>query len=977
LARNTIDCIVQDARGFLWFCTSEGLSRFDGYSFTNYGTEHGLPHRVATSLLVSRGGVYWVGSSEGLFRFDPNSIPPQRFEAVPLGAGSHAPRIYSLIEDRSGSLWVGTNAGLYRLEPGKAAWNAIDAGIPVSPDGRQEVLALLEDRAGMLWIASVGSVHVRTPDGLTRHYQDRRVAHEPVMALCEDREGRIWASDYSALYRLNPNAGPRDPIVARTYTVKDGLPGNRIEALLASSGGRFWVGGFGGMAEYVPAADKFESYTVAQGLSDQDIYSLAEDREGNLWVGTASAGVMKIARRGFTSYTPADGLSDVRVASIFVDQAGNLCVWRVHTGAIDCFNGKRFTSMSPKYPPEIHSFGWGWNQTAFQDHTGEWWVPTAQGLCRFARTTRAEQLAGRVPKAVYTTRDGLPGNEIFRLFEDSRGDIWIVDIGREESITRWERATASFHVYTAADGLSKIPEAPTAFAEDRSGQLWMGFYDGGLARFKDGRFNGFSEGSVASAGMIRALHVDRAGRLWIASNHGGLGRIDDPGEVSPRLSVYTTADGLSNNSVLCLTEDEWGRIYACTGRGVDRLDPATGRIKHYTTADGLVRGELNAAGRDRQSALWFGSLQGLSRLVPEPDPQVFSPPVFIMGLQVRGVSWPLPEIGQSTVSRLLLQPDQNQLRLDFIGLGFAPGERLRYQYRLEGADRDWSPPTEQRTVNYANLRPGRYAFHVRALNVEGAASRQPALVAFTVLAPTWQRWWFLSAAGCALGLLIYALYRYRLAQLLALERIRARIATDLHDDIGSSLTQVAILSEVVRRRLGESDPEINAPLSRIGTISRELVDSMSDIVWSINPAKDKLYFLTQRMREFAGDLFMARGVQFEFRASSHEQDLGIGADVRRQVFLIFKECVHNVIRHANCTYVEIDVRREGERLAVQVRDNGPGFEPYAAMNGHGLASMRERAQRLGGGIEVAADAHGTAVTLKVPLLQTASHHLNG
>jgi len=235
----------------------------------------------------------------------------------------------------------------------------------------------------------------------------------------------------------------------------------------------------------------------------------------------------------------------------------------------------------------------------------------------------------------------------------------------------------------------------------------------------------------------------------------------------------------------------------------------------------------------------------------------------------------------------------------------------------------------------------------------------------------WQRWWFLAAAGIAIGLLIYALYRYRLAQLLALERIRTRIATDLHDDIGSSLSQVAILSEVVRRRIGESDPEINGPLYRIGAISRELVDSMSDIVWAINPAKDKLYFLAQRMREFATDVLMARGIQFEFRASNREHELAIGAEVRRQVFLIFKECVHNVIRHANCTHVEIEVRVGGEGLVVEVRDNGTGFEPLAATNGHGLASMRDRARQLGGTINVAPDDRGTAVTLDVPLARPA------
>lgn len=970
LARNAVGCIVQDARGFLWFCTTDGLSRFDGYGFKNYGTEHGLPNSTATSLLISRSGLYWVGTGSGLFRFDPNSPSPQMFEAVRLGDGRGVGTVNAVLEDRSGSLWVAAEGGLYCLEPGKRDWELVDGGLPTQSDGWRGFDALLEDRRGVLWFGGAGGLHRRTPDGHTTVYARPWRPASGISVIYEDREGRIWASDNDALYRLNSNPDSEDSIVTRTYTVKDGLPSNRVAALLESSDRRLWVGGASGLVQYLPAVDRFESYSMAEGLVDEDVKSLAEDNQGNLWLGTASAGAMKIARHGFTSYTQADGLNNMQTRSVFMDHAGELCVWNlVRDWTLNCFNGKRFTSIHPKFPETIDYFGWGWNQIGFQDHAGEWWLPTGhQGLCRFGRTSHAEQLDGRAPKAIYTTRDGLAGNNIFRLFEDSRGDIWIsnIDGSTGNALTRWERSTGSFHVYTAVEGLQK-KEAPTAFAEDRTGQLWMGFYNGGLARFYNGRFTHFSQTDGVPAGMIMALYLDHSGRLWIASSRGGLGRIDNPGDARPSFVVYTTANGLSHNSVHGLNEDQWGRIYVCTGLGIDRLDPATARIKHYTTADGLARGEMGNTARDGQSSLWFGSLLGLSRLVPELDEPVSAPPVLVTRLEVRGAARPLAELGESAVSGLVLQPNQNQLRIDFVGLGFAPGERLLYQYRLKGTDRDWSWPTEQRTINYASLRPGNYTFQVRALNSQGATSPQPASVAFTILSPVWRRWWFLSGAAVAVGLLIYALYRYRLAQLLAVERVRTRIATDLHDDIGSGLSQVAILSEVVRRHVGESNPEINARLSRIGVISRELVDSMSDIVWSINPAKDKLYFLTQRMREFAGDVLMAGDVQFEFRASNQEYEIRIGAEMRRQVFLIFKECVHNVIRHANCTRVEIDVCVEGDLLFLQMRDNGVGFEPATAANGHGLAGMRERAQRLAAKIEVTSGDQGTAVKLEIPL----------
>jgi ligand-binding sensor domain-containing protein/signal transduction histidine kinase len=971
LARNTIFCIVQDTRGFLWFCTSDGLSRFDGYTFVNYGMKQGLPNRAVTTLRITRQGVYWVGTYAGLYRMDPYSSPPQKFEAVRVGANENSQRILALIEGHSGVLWAGTDDGLFRLDEGESRFQPVDIGIPQRSDGNRAADVLLEDQRGTLWIAGDEKLYRRMPDGNTRVYRDSRFKGG-FLTLYEDRERRLWAGTvFAGICRLDPDAGPNDPIVSRGYTTKDGLAHNRVEALLQTADGRFWAGVARGLSLYVPGADRFESYTTAEGLSDAGVKSLADDREGNLWVGTEAGGVMKIARRGFTSYTKADGLGNTRISSLFVDLAGEICAVTSPTGgkwSLDCFNGKRFTSIRPRYPSTIRYFGWGWNQTAFQDHTGEWWIPTGQGLCRFAKANRVVELAGRRPKTVYTTRNGLPANVLFRLFEDSQGNIWISSSDQPTNpLTRWERATGTFHVFGEADGLPRLQPSATAFAEDRSGQIWIG-YSGSLARFHNGRFTLYTEAGGLPAGQIRALHLDRAGRLWIASSRGGLARMDDPSaETNPSFVRYTTAEGLSNNSVNCLTADEWGRIYACTGRGIDRLDPTTGRIKHFTTADGLARGEPGVAMRDREGALWFGGGLGLSRLVPEPDRPASPPPVFVTELQVRGTSRPLAELGQAKVTDLVLQPNQNQVRIDFVGLGFAPGERLRYQYRMSGADGDWSPPNEQRTINYASLGPGAYTFLVRAVNAEGAVSAQPAMVSFTILAPIWQRWWFLSTAAVVLSLLIWTLYRYRLAHLLAVERIRTRIATDLHDDIGASLSQIAILSEVARRKIEGADLPAGGPLLEIACVSRELVDAMSDIVWTINPRHDHFSNLEYRMRRFASDVLTARNIELEFRAMATQPDLPIGAEIRRQLFLIFKEAVNNIARHSGASLTTVEFSVAQEHLVLQVTDNGTGFDPAGCAEGNGLVNMQKRASELGGTVVFESLLHhGTTLKLRVP-----------
>ena len=328
--------------------------------------------------------------------------------------------------------------------------------------------------------------------------------------------------------------------------------------------------------------------------------------------------------------------------------------------------------------------------------------------------------------------------------------------------------------------------------------------------------------------------------------------------------------------------------------------------------------------------------------------------------------YPISGLGESRVSGPVLSPGQNFIQFDFVGLGFGAGEKLRYQYRLEGAGSDWSAPAENRSVHYASLSPGRYRFLVRALNAQGLGSAQPAAVSFTVLPPFWMRWWFVLPAGTALAMLLYAAHRYRLGRLLELERVRTRIATDLHDDIGASLSQISILSEVARRRAGDVDA-LQKPLAEIAGASRELLASMSDIVWSINPQRDRLRDLLQRMRRFATDVFTARNIEFQFHAPVAELEGKLDPDMRRQVFLIFKESVNNIVRHADCTQVEIRFAVEKAGLVLSVRDDGKGFDAAQSPAGNGLASMRQRAASLNGSLEITVDGdRGTRVTLRVP-----------
>jgi signal transduction histidine kinase len=309
-------------------------------------------------------------------------------------------------------------------------------------------------------------------------------------------------------------------------------------------------------------------------------------------------------------------------------------------------------------------------------------------------------------------------------------------------------------------------------------------------------------------------------------------------------------------------------------------------------------------------------------------------------------------------------PGQNQVRIEFVGLDFRSGDELRYQYKLEGADREWSPFGGERTVLYAHLASGSYRFLVRAVSSDGVASAQPAVVSFTVPPHVWQRGWFMALAALAVSSIAWGVHRARVNRLLAIERVRTRIATDLHDDIGSSLSQIVILSEVAQQRAlrGESVE----PLQRIGGLSRELLESIGDIVWAIQPHKDHLSDLKKRMRHFATEVLSARNVELHWPADEIGRDMELNTEVRREVYLIFKEAINNIARHSRATEARISLRVAERQLTLEVTDNGMGIERFGEDEGNGLRNMKLRAASIKGELQVCSgNGQGTTVVLRV------------
>ena len=751
---------------------------------------------------------------------------------------------------------------------------------------------------------------------------------------------------------------------ACAVTLDDGLIDLRVRALAVGADGRVRVGTVAGLS--VIHGAQITNVTHDQGLLDDAINSVSEDPDGNVWIGTDTSGAVRIAAFGLVSYFQSDGLRNDYVPSLIEDDAGRVIAVSGAFLTINEFEGRRFVSARFNVPPGVPDDRYF---SVLRDQQGAWWLGTAVGLYRFPPVRRLADLARVSPDAHYAQRSALPSDDLFPLFEDARGDIWLIaQLSDHVRLVRWRRATNDFQTYGASDGLGGITSRPAvarpAIVEAPAGQLFFGFPEG-LFAYRDGRFESIVDKGEPLA--VGSLHVDRLGRLWIIGVDGSVRRIDDPSTRSLVNDTKVAPSLVGANNVRCVVEDASGRLYFGTTSGIVEVDPRTGDTRRYTTAEGLAKNEVWSALASRRGDIWFGTIAGVSRLdATRARPTSSAPRALITTVHVNGVARHISELGDHEVSELTLGPSERGVAIGFFALTYAAGAHLRYQYRLEGAETDWSQPSTARVVNYSQLAPGRYRFQVRAVTSAGLAGVTPATLAFVIQPPVWQQSWFRASVVLGLTLVLFAGHRYRVARLLETERVRTRIASDLHDDIGSSLSQIAILSEVARTSAGD-DARVAAPLGRIATLSRESVDAMSDIVWAIDPHRDTPTHLAQRMRRLASDVLSARGIELRFEMSDASQPR-LGADVRREVFLIFKEALQNITRHAQATRVEIVLSIASHRLDLVVQDDGCGFDSARAPDGQGLRSMVRRAEGLGGTLAViSSHGAGARLALTVPL----------
>lgn len=973
LPSDSVVDILRDSRGSMWFATLDGLSRFDGHEFVNYSTDDGLPDRMIRAVAEDRQGSIWVATLKGVVSMSPNA---KRRRPLFKSAGQEAST--TLLVDREGAVWSGCGNDLCMVRDGR-----LEVVESFRRAGGKAVGTIRQSPSGELWVGTEYGLLRRGHDGAWKHFAVQPFrGGDNVTGLMFDTQRRLWIANPLGIFVLGLTENDADPRPLFDRASETFLPGMTLRLPRAGEvvritlpgaprivhartpyrwrDGTVWLPMAVGMLRITP--ERIDLLDESDGLPSTEMNVVKEDVEGNLWIGTRGGGAFRLAQVGAMSYTRTHGLASERITSVFPLEDGSMCA--TNRNGMSCIRDGTIRNGA-LFPRGMNFRGWGWNQIVVRDRRGAWWFPTDDGLIEWPAVKNIEELGRIAPTKIHAKAEGLSDPSVFRVWQDSRGTLWVSTFG-EQPLSRRDPGSSRFVSFGEADGF--IRAAPTAFAEDRAGAVWIGVYTGALLRTRpDGTFERITRG--VPGGQVRDLKIDSKGRLWIAALDG-LSRIENPTAPQSQfvLTSFSRRNGLASDSAYCIAELPDGRMAIGSQRGLDLLDLGSGIVTHVSASDGLAANEVGDLALDDKGGLWMATIGGLSYLRTLPRLRNLPPPQpRIAAIRLEGLPIAVAELGTTFVSGVRIEYPRRGMTVRYSAAHFDPKQDLRFEYRL-ATNEPWTNAGSQRAVVFDRLPAGEATFEVRSVAANGTPSA-PARISFLVIPPFWSRMWFIALSVAMLAAIAIALHRSRVMRLLALQRMRLRVATDLHDDLGSNLSRISILSELAKGNANQSGQRL---LDEIAESARDLVDSLGDSIWSIDPRRDDLQSLLLRLRHFTAAVFEAQSISADFRLPGNVGALRLDPEQRREIYLILKEALNNVARHASALNVRVSVTNVKDVLHITVEDDGRGFVTGTSTEredgGRGIPSMTDRAKRVGGSLGIASEpGRGTTVTVALPV----------
>lgn len=934
LVSDRVTSIAQDDKGFMWFGSFFGISRYDGNKFEKIELPEQQKNKYVNCLLSAHGKMY-AGFlfGGGLAEYDNGKV--KAYFNPEKGANNE---FVCMSDNGNGSLVLVSSTGeVYTFKDGKFTC-LLKLSLKPGVYPRQ----ILKDRDGTYWIATEQGLYlVPSPYNLLHTY----FTDEFVYSL-KNHKGEMWFcrtnGKRTLVQKTSSNPVTAEPIYTSPHMKPIHFSGRKDAG--------FWQLDFQkGLIDF--NKDKNNAYKIPLDPTT-NISCIFQDREHNIWIAN-DPGVFKISNFNIRTYL----FEETAAAGGALSFQNNSTLWASNSKALytvrDNGMNKNLTSLGhPDYYSLLHF-----------DRQGFLWIGFwERGILR------TEWQNGKLISKKYLSSFKGEPTKAKTATEDSKGNVWLAGSNGLYRVNNGE-IKEKFYPLNAGGHPAFVN---TITIDEKNTMLWLGDNALGVIGVKyelqpDGQCKYATKVYItAKQGLkdefVRSILFDENKTLWVGTRYGGIYKIES------RNGKYLVSDcnkeaGLSCTRIADIKGDAEG-VWFATCDGIYRYSYETKNWSHLNTSDGLLNAEVYSIAIDpKRQSVWALSAQGLTQFQINNKKKSVPPLINLTAINVLGKPDTTALLQQQ---RVRYSSSRNSIGFTFAGASFLDEKKVSYKYILEGYDDEWSAPSMNNSVHYASLPAGKYTFRVMAANAKGEWSEQPAVFGFEIVMPFYKRTWFLFLSFSALVLMVYFIRVQQLKQKYKIDKLRLNIARDLHDDIGSTLGSINILTKTATRKLNKQvvQDEMSPIFEKIGRSAEDTLDAMDDIVWSINPDKDKLEDLIIRMREFVIPLCEAKNIELDFAAEGNKEQV-LPMNFRRNVFLIYKEAVYNILKHSQATAVKISLET-GHRFAMKINDNGKGFVEKPTQR-NGLKNMRNRVKEINGDLEISSSSGGSELIFSAPI----------
>jgi ligand-binding sensor domain-containing protein len=910
-----VTSIHKDKNGYMWFGTVSGVSRWDGHSFKNF----------IFPVSLSDNNCKWISEfSNGSILF-----------ATRKNIVQYANKKISKLSGKNNTFEHGIS-GMIALG-NKLLVATISSGLLIF-DGRefhsekglinQNITTLNKSNDSLAYLADKNNtIYSYNSNRLVKLLLPKLPSKIHINTLFCDNNNTLWIGTLKhGVFIVNLND-------AEYFSKLYGLPKGKINSISNGNDDKIFVATSKGLAIY-------ENYhlqsiiNTKHGLSNNFVWQVFRDRNDLFYIGTDGGGV-DIYRPGlFQTINMKCGLPHNTVWSIcenenyqyYFGTDEGLAIY--HQGKIKIMN--KDNGLSGNMILALHH--------------------AADGTLYAATNENGVDAIYHNKITNINSKQGLDGPSVWTIAEDNAGLIYFGTY--DGGINIWDGKTV-IDTINIADGLPTNAIVSSLLCSDSS--LFFGTDGGGVVKYSHGKIDTI----LLKNNTIWSIFEDKQGNYYFGTDDRGMIYLHNG-----QWDTINVESGLSHNSILGILQDENGIFYLSADNGLNVVDFSVKPVQIRTigSRDGLAGDECNQGAyyKDSHGFLWFGTISGVSRYNPLlVHPDKIPPKIHITSIRLYN-----KELLNENKHEREFSYNENYFKFEFTGIDLVAPHKVKYRYRLSGVDNDWIT-THRNFVQYTSLKKNNYKFEVIAGNEWGAWSK-PVSFSFCINPPFWKTWWFLLLSLLIVVIPIIIIIRQRMQRFLVMERLRSKIAADLHDDIGAGLSEISILSAVIGAKTPPEVRQIFEPeLEKIGHTARSIIDKMSDIVWMINPKKDAISGLINHLSDSFADIFEAKCIQFHTENIEVLKQSKLNMEYRQQLFMILKEAIHNAVKYSDADKITLSVDIQGKKLTVLLQDNGKGFEDSGKISGNGLHNMKERALTIGGDVSIQSRIGlGTKVTFQ-------------